>query len=110
MSSKRCFDAGVEIPTKTRFLKRCLKSGTKTCVSCENLIYQHKEFKANLKELKRKPPNEETIKDQSYHMFTNFGITLILGITADNTCINSITFFCFYNFLLHTNFHSNADL
>ena len=34
----------------------CLKSETKTCESCEKDIYQHKEYKANLKETKKENP------------------------------------------------------
>ena len=56
---KSSFDVGDEIRSKVRNCKDCLKSENKTCQSCEEKIYQHKEFKAHLDELKRKSSNEE---------------------------------------------------
>ena len=56
---KKKFVGGIENPSKVKNCKNCLKSETKTFESSEKKNYQSKAFKANLNELKRKPPNKE---------------------------------------------------
>ena len=53
MCWKSFFDWGFEIPSNC---KGCMKSETKRCAICEKKIAQHKDFKVNIIELKRKPP------------------------------------------------------
>ena len=54
-------------------------------------ISQLKEFKANLNELNREPPNDKKTVAPFLFDFISY-------------------FFKMYNFLLHTNLHLNADL
>ena len=59
MSSRRSFVDGVEIPSKVRECKDCLKSENETRGRCPKQKYQHKEWKADIYDLKREPPNQE---------------------------------------------------
>ena len=54
---KKSFSMGVVISHRMKtVIKRCTKEIL--CDNCDKLINQKKEFSANLKELKREPPNE----------------------------------------------------
>ena len=55
-SWKKSFHSGIIIPTKTRFCNEC--NDKKMCKKCNKQVNENKEFKANLNELKRHPPNE----------------------------------------------------
>ena len=57
-SLKKSFSSGVIIPTGIRLFPNCVKSVDKFCDICRARTEQTKEYKANISELKRKPPNE----------------------------------------------------
>ena len=62
MNCRRNFGGGIEIASNVRNFKDIVKSETRACESGEKIIYQRKEFTANLNELKRKTSNEEIKK------------------------------------------------
>ena len=53
---KKSFNSGTIIPTKMKFCNGC--NDKKVCDKCNNQVNEIKEFEANLRELKRHPPNE----------------------------------------------------
>ena len=55
LSWKKGFCHGLIIRHKMRNCKNCTKDIS--CDVCDKLVYQKKEFSANLKELKREPPD-----------------------------------------------------
>ena len=55
-SWKNSIKSGVIIPKKMRFCNEC--KDVVLCTTCNNQFNEHKEFEANLNELKRHPPNE----------------------------------------------------
>ena len=55
-SWKKSFDNGIIIPTKMRRYNEC-RNGI-FCNECNHQINENEEFEANLKELKRQPPNQ----------------------------------------------------
>ena len=56
LSWKKSFSQGVVITHKMRNCNNCTKGVL--CDDCDKLVYQKKKFFANLKELKRKKPND----------------------------------------------------
>ena len=55
LSWKKSFNTGVVIPNKARFFSIC--QGNMICNTCNNQINQAKDYKLNINELKRLPPN-----------------------------------------------------
>ena len=56
LSWKKSFSQAVVIPHKMRNCNKCTKD--QLCDGCDILVYQRKEFSANLNELKREKPND----------------------------------------------------
>ena len=52
----KSFSYCVVIPHRTRSFNKCTKDIS--CVNCDKLVNQRKEYSANLNELKKQPPNE----------------------------------------------------
>ena len=50
------FDSGIIIPMKMRFCNEC--NNKKISNRCNNQINENKKFDANLKKIKRHPPNK----------------------------------------------------
>ena len=56
LSWKKSFSYGFVLPQKKRNCYKCTKDIL--CDDCDKLVNQNKEFSANLKEIKRQPPND----------------------------------------------------
>ena len=56
LSWKKLFSMGVVIPHKIKSCNKCTKDIL--CDECDKLVYQNKEFSANLNEIRKQPPNE----------------------------------------------------
>ena len=55
-SWKNSFDSGIIIPARMKFCNEC--NDKKNCNKCNYQINENQEFEANLKEIKRHPPND----------------------------------------------------
>ena len=55
-SWRKSFNSGVILPVKMKFCNEC--TDKLTCNNCNNQINENEDFEANLKSLKRQPPNE----------------------------------------------------
>ena len=81
----RKFVGGIAIHSKVRKWKKWIKSETKTFESSEKKNHQRKAFKANLNELKRKPPKKE-IKNEPMLPYDVFKFNI-------NFFINTVSYY-----------------